>query len=74
MQHPIPEAGIQIPKITVEEKEDIYQAVIREVEEETGLKNFNVDRLITEDYWKNDDGTIRNRFFYKVSVKKTPDE
>jgi 8-oxo-dGTP pyrophosphatase MutT (NUDIX family) len=35
-KHPIPEAGIQIPKGTAKENEDTYQAVMREMEEETG--------------------------------------
>ncbi|MFF2589722.1 NUDIX domain-containing protein [Peribacillus butanolivorans] len=42
-QHPIKEAGIQIPKGTVEAEEDPYYAVIREIREETGLMNFNVE-------------------------------
>ncbi|MFA1820185.1 NUDIX domain-containing protein [Virgibacillus oceani] len=74
LKHPIPEAGIQIPKGTVEEKENTYQAVIREVEEETGLMEFDVVRLIAEDVWKNDDGEIHHRFFYEISVKNPPDE
>lgn len=73
-QHPIPEAGIQIPKGTVNAEEDTYNAVIREIEEETGLKNFEVDNLIAEDYWKNNDGAIHNRFFYKINVSNVPDE
>lgn len=73
-QHSIPEAGIQIPKGTVNDEEDTYNAVIREVEEETGLTNFRVENLIAEDNWKNDDGAIHNRFFYKINVSDAPDE
>jgi 8-oxo-dGTP pyrophosphatase MutT (NUDIX family) len=73
-QHPIIEAGIQIPKGTVKPSEDTYCAVIREIEEETGLKNFNVEEKIAEDYWENDDGAIHNRFFYKITVSNVPDE
>ncbi|WP_157087764.1 NUDIX hydrolase [Oceanobacillus damuensis] len=73
-QHPIPEAGIQIPKGTVNDQEDTYNAVIREIEEETGLKNFVVENLIVEDNWKNDDGAIHNRFFYRINVSDAPDE
>lgn len=72
-QHPITEAGIQIPKGTVKPEEDTYNAVIREVEEETGLRNFDVEDLIAEDYWENDDGAIHNRFFYKITVSSVPD-
>ncbi|WP_240468775.1 NUDIX domain-containing protein, partial [Gracilibacillus sp. YIM 98692] len=64
-QHPIAEAGIQIPKGTVKNGEDTFNAVIREIKEETGLRNFSVDHLIAEDFWENDDGKIHNRFFYK---------
>lgn len=73
-QHSIPEAGIQIPKGTVNDEEDTYNAVIREVEEETGLTNFRVENLIAEDNWENDDGAIHNRFFYKINVSDAPDE
>jgi 8-oxo-dGTP pyrophosphatase MutT (NUDIX family) len=73
-QHPITEAGIQIPKGTVNTEEDTYNAVIREIKEETGLKNFEVENLIAEDYWENDDGAIHNRFFYKINVSNVPDE
>jgi 8-oxo-dGTP pyrophosphatase MutT (NUDIX family) len=73
-QHPITEAGIQIPKGTVNAEEETYNAVIREIEEETGLKNFEVQNLIAEDFWENDDGEIHNRFFYKINVSNVPDE
>lgn len=33
------------------------------MKEETGLRNFKVVDLITEDFWENDDGAIHNRFF-----------
>ncbi|MFY0804459.1 NUDIX hydrolase [Peribacillus frigoritolerans] len=73
-QHPIKEAGIQIPKGTVKPQEDAYQAVIREMKEETGLENFHVEKLITEDFWENVDGAIHNRYFYQISVSNVPDE
>jgi len=73
-RHPIPEAGIQIPKGTVEPNEDPYHAVSREIEEETGLRNFQVEKLIAEDYWESDDGVIHNRFFYKLHVTNVCDE
>ncbi|WP_280771647.1 NUDIX hydrolase [Salipaludibacillus daqingensis] len=68
-QHPMVDAGIQIPKGTVKFNEDTKSAVIREMEEETGLRNLLVEDLIAEDFWKNDDGLIHNRFFYKFTVK-----
>ncbi|MDG5471316.1 NUDIX domain-containing protein [Jeotgalibacillus sp. ET6] len=73
-QHPIPEAGIQIPKGTVQAGESTHHAVIREIEEETGLRNVQVEKLLGEDLWENDDGAIHNRFFYKLSVSNGEDE
>jgi|SRR5690625_2310389 len=72
-RHPIAEAGIQIPKGTVKPNENTYNAVIREVKEETGLEVFEVESLIAEDYWENDDGAMHHRFFYKINVSNTPD-
>ncbi|KAA0564628.1 NUDIX domain-containing protein [Bacillus sp. CH30_1T] len=70
----IPEAGIQVPKGTVKEYEDTYNAVIREIKEETGIQWFEVNKLISEDYWENDDGAIHNRYFYKIICKEIADE
>lgn len=72
--HPVAEAGIQIPKGTVEFEESPCHAVRREVEEETGLKNFQVESLIAEDDWENVDGKIHNRFFYKLFIDDAPDQ
>lgn len=72
-QHPVPEAGIQIPKGTVEPGEDIKNAVIRETKEETGLGHFHVGHLLAEDYWENDDGVIHHRYFYHIHVPHAPD-
>lgn len=73
-RHSVLEAGIQIPKGTVMPKESTKDAVIREMQEETGLKDFKVEKLLAEDFWENDDGIIHNRFFYKIHVCETPDE
>ncbi|WP_269409697.1 NUDIX hydrolase [Lentibacillus daqui] len=73
-RHPVTEAGIQIPKGTIKSKESTYNAIIREIKEETGLKNFEIEKLIAEDYWENDDGIIHNRFFYKINVSNVPDK
>ncbi|WP_053367899.1 NUDIX domain-containing protein [Bacillus sp. FJAT-27245] len=72
-KHSNPEAGIQIRKGTVGHNEDTSDAV-REIIEETGLKDFKVDTLLGEDFWKYDDGSIHNRFFYKITVLKAPNE
>lgn len=55
-RHPVPDAGIQIPKGTVKPEENTWDAAIREIEEETGLKGFVVENLIAEDHWENEDG------------------
>ncbi|TFD99467.1 NUDIX hydrolase [Jeotgalibacillus salarius] len=70
----IPEAGIQIPKGTVHENEDTYDAMIREIQEETGIQHFEVKELLAEDFWENVDGAMHHRYFYKVVCKKTADE
>ncbi|MFJ7362768.1 NUDIX domain-containing protein [Peribacillus frigoritolerans] len=73
-QHPIKEAGIQIPKGTVKPQEDAYQAVIMEMKEETGLKNFHVEKLITEDFGKTSMVPYIIDIFYQISVSNVPDE
>ena|SRR5699024_3227116 len=73
-QHSIPEAGIQIPKGTVKSYEDTYIALVREIKEETGLKDFKVEKLIAQDWWESEDGTLHNRFFYEIKVSNVPDK
>lgn len=73
-QHPIPEAGIQIPKGTVKEGETPEQAVIREMEEETGLHNLSLEGLIAKDLWTADDGALHERFFYHLTASNTKEE
>lgn len=72
-QHPVKEAGIQIPKGTVKPGENPYDAAIREVIEETGLTDFQIEELIAEDFWENDDGAIHNRYFYRMITADAPD-
>ncbi|WP_054706544.1 NUDIX domain-containing protein [Bacillus sp. JCM 19041] len=73
-QHSVKEAGIQIPKGTVETGESAYEAVIREMEEETGLTEFLSVKKVAEDCWKADDGSIHERFFYEMQIDKTEEE
>ncbi|WP_231566551.1 NUDIX hydrolase [Pontibacillus marinus] len=73
-QHPIPEAGIQIPKGTVKEGETPENAVLREMKEETGLHNLSLKGLIAKDLWKADDGSLHERFFYHLTTSNTIDE
>ena len=73
-QHPIAKAGMQIPKGTVNPNERPSESAIREIEEETGLKGVELEKLIAQDYWENDDGAIHNRYFYRMKILKAPDE
>lgn len=73
-QHPVREAGIQIPKGTVKHKELPVDAVMREMVEETGLKDFTDIQFLIEDYWINDDGVIHHRYFYELNIDEAPDE
>lgn len=67
-QHPVKEAGIQIPKGTVKEGELPFDAVKREMEEETGLIEFTAIQFLIDDYWVNDDGVIHHRYFYRLNI------
>ncbi|MCE7792941.1 NUDIX domain-containing protein [Salipaludibacillus sp. CUR1] len=73
-QHPVPEAGVQIPKGTVETEEAPDEGVIREMKEETGLNDVHLNHLLAEDLWKNNDGAVHHRYFYKLTVSDAPDE
>lgn len=44
------------------------------MEEETGLRDLHVEGLLAEDFWENDDGSIHNRIFYKITVSNVADE
>lgn len=72
-EHPL--AGVQIPKGTVEHDEEPAQAVIREMEEETGLTQFEIKRLIGKDLWKSDNDEIHERYFYElIALEKVESE
>ncbi|MFJ7666227.1 NUDIX domain-containing protein [Lysinibacillus sp. NPDC097195] len=60
-------AGIQIPKGTVEEGETPLEAVMREMEEETGLTNLCVQGLIAQDYAEHYSGALQKRYFYHLT-------
>lgn len=70
-----PEAGIQIVGGTLEKNEDINQAIIREIQEETGLKHFSIISYLgkternMEDYGK-DEIHIRH-FFHVITNENT---
>ncbi len=72
--------GYMLPGGHVEENEDFDLALIREVEEETGIKLDKSDKIqkfyITEKYTKNYKNTAQNRLnrivYYIVKTNKTP--
>lgn len=55
---------------TVETNEHTNDTVVTEMAEETGLTTFKADRLLSEDKWRNGDGAIRHRHFYKMWLKR----
>lgn len=68
----IPAAGVQVPKGTVEPGEEWAEAVLREVEEETGLR-ATIQRFLTSDYIEQD-GQLVNRHFYMLTVEEERSE
>jgi 8-oxo-dGTP pyrophosphatase MutT (NUDIX family) len=73
-QHPILEAGIQIPKGTVEEGESPEAAVVREMREETGLTDLGEPVFLADDMWRADDGSIHHRHFYRLDQRDALDQ
>lgn len=66
--HPNPEAGTQVPKGGVEPGESPREAVVREVAEETGLTDIDVERLLAEDEWPHPTKPkAYHRYFYRVT-------
>ncbi len=76
-QHPMAEGGIQIPKGTVRDDETPLEAVIREIQEETGLVDFTVEGEIAADEWKygyRDFHETEERHFFLLKANSAPDE
>ncbi|PFJ13396.1 DNA mismatch repair protein MutT [Bacillus cereus] len=44
----IPEAGIQVPGGTVDEEETLEAAVLREIQEESGLRHLCIERFLAD--------------------------
>ncbi len=63
-----PEAGIQVPAGTIEPGEDPAEAVLREVEEESGLSQFSSPRYLGQDVQDlaeyDKQGSVRRWFFH----------
>ncbi|WP_281657804.1 NUDIX domain-containing protein [Halobacillus sp. Cin3] len=72
-QHSVPEAGIQIPKGTVNPGEDPLHAVVREMVEETGLTSVYVEKLLAVDKWMNTDSKQHKRYFYQLNTTELKD-
>lgn len=72
--HPEPAAGTQIPKGGVEPGETPREAVVREVAEESGLTDIEIETLLAKDEWPHPEKpkTYR-RYFYHVTAS-TPQE
>lgn len=75
-RHPdAPEAGIQVPAGTVEENEQVEDAVLREAFEETGLDNLTLDGLLGEQERDMSDfgcDEIHHRRFYHLRCHGYP--
>lgn len=72
-----PEAGIQVPKGTVGPKEDLKDAVLREVQEETGLTKIFIKEYLGKDemlisYPKIEEPVKLNFFFFHICVEEQP--
>lgn len=72
-----PEAGIQVPAGTVMTEEDLEAAVLREAEEETGLRDLTIKTYLgeqirnMEDFGKQE---IHHRHFYHLLCSGDPPE
>jgi 8-oxo-dGTP pyrophosphatase MutT (NUDIX family) len=71
-----PEAGLQVPGGTVDPGEDLIEAIIREVFEESGLiiNRADIARKIGEtDYQRQDIPEINHRHYFLIHTKDLPE-
>ncbi len=70
-----PEAGIQIPTGTVEDREFPFQAVLREALEESGLSNFSQDIFLgSHFYWYSSPKNLIQRYAYLLLSQEPRNE
>jgi ADP-ribose pyrophosphatase YjhB (NUDIX family) len=63
-----PEAGIQVPKGTMQPDELPETAVLREAREETGLRDVTLVRALAVDSELQPDGTRHERHFFELAA------
>lgn len=71
-----PEAGLQVPGGTVDPGEDYVEAIIREIEEESGLviKPSEIMGMIGESFYKRKDiEEINHRHYFLIRKDDLPD-
>ena len=74
-EHRNADAGVQVPKGTVDEGEDPRDAVVRELYEESGLREVAAVRPLATDVWSHHrKPKAYRRHFFHVEVEDAPDE
>lgn len=78
-EHPPPLSDFQIPKGTIEANEDPIVAVLRELEEESGLSNCNVvgrigsfDLLVPGGHYGEPEQEAQTWYAYHIQLLSTP--
>jgi putative (di)nucleoside polyphosphate hydrolase len=73
-EHARQDAGVQVPRGTVEPGEDPAEAVVREVEEETGVTDIErVERLGRDEWPHRSKPKVYVRHFYHLPVREERD-
>lgn len=72
--HPDPTAGTQVPKGGVERGESPREAVVRELAEESGLTDVEVEALLARDEWPHPEKPkAYRRYFFHLSASTDRD-